>query len=281
MLQGIRHFRIVIDTSNGATSLIAPKFFERLRQQIIMLNNRPDGNFPSHVPNPMIESALHQAIHAVKQNKADLGIVFDGDGDRIRVIDETGKPVRSDVLFGILADYELSRKKFGIYYADLRVSKSVEELIGKRARFKRLPVGNPYFKVALQKKMSIMAGELSGHIMYKEHYGIDDGFFAALKLLQAMSKYGRLSSLARPFHKYFYSGEMNFKVNNKDEVIKKVMKRFKGCKVSRLDGITVEADDFWFNLRKSNTENLVRLVIETKSRSRMSELKTKLVQMLK
>lgn len=263
--------KIVIDFSNGAGAV--PKdVFDRLRIKNIKLNEKIDGRFPGHGPNPMLKENMRQLQREVKRKKADAGIIFDGDADRVRFVDEKGQVVPVDFVFVLLAKAALKNSKETRCYYDLRFSKVVEEEIKKAGGTpKMLRVGNPFYKKALMNG-GLIAGELSGHIMYHDNHDIDDALYASLKLLAILSKGNKFSELVKPLKRYFQSDEINIKVKDKKNVLKKIEKKYKKHKILKTDGISVYADDFWFNIRESQTEPLIRLRVEANTNQKLKKI---------
>lgn len=267
--------KIVIDYGNGVGSLAAKPFFDKTGFEVYHLYDEPKPNFPNHEPNPHVKENFNDLIEEVKKRKADLGIFFDGDADRAIPVDENGTELRGDVLIGILALDILQTYSGEKIYYDLRCSKTLEKEIKKAGGIPvAMKVGNPYYKEKLIKEGGALGAETSGHMMYKEHYCIDDGLYATIKLINIMLKTGKkLSELSKPFTKYAKTYEINITVSNKEDKLKKIEKIYsqKKAKISKIDGITVEFEDWWFNLRASNTQDLLRFNLEAKTKELMEE----------
>ncbi len=270
--------KATIDFSNGSGS-VPKKIFDLLKIKHRKMYDRIDGNFPHHECNPLKPAALIALKKAVVIEDSDVGIIFDGDADRVGFIDENGDVAEPDFIFILLAMHELEKKQ-GNFYHDLRFSKSVEENIPTAHK---LRVGNPFFKDALRNdKKSILAAELSGHIMYKEHYNIDDALYASLKLLQYLShRKEKLSKLIASLKKYYKSEEINLNVIDKDAALLKIEDIYSKYEIERIDGITVKGNGFWFNVRKSNTEPLIRVVIEADTEENLYRVREKLLSELR
>jgi len=267
--------KIIVDYGNGVGSISAKPFFERTGFKVISLYSEPKPDFPNHVPNPHEEKNFNDLIKEVKKRKADLGIFFDGDADRAIPVDENGVILRGDILIGILAlDILKQSKEKNIFY-DLRCTHSLPEEIKKAGGNPiAMKVGNPYYKEKLINEGGVLGAETSGHMMYKEHYCIDDGLYATVKLINIMLNTGKkLSELSSPFMKYFKTYEINIKTENKEEKLKMIEKTYskQGAKISKIDGITAEFNDWWFNVRPSNTEDLLRLNLEANTKKLMEE----------
>ncbi len=265
-----------VEFLNGVGSVTAKPFFDRMHLRPKLLHQKPDGKFPNGLPNPIKEENLEELKKTIKENNLDFGVAFDGDADRLVLVDERGSFIPPDFLFGLLMLEELKKKK-GTIYVDLRFSRGVIEVLKEHgANVIVLRVGNPFYKEALfNDSEAIGAAELSGHIMFKEHYNIDDGLFTLIKVLNiATNNDKRISDLLMPFYRYYRSEEINFKLNNDDEaerVINDLARKYKDGKQTTIDGLKVDYEDWWFSIRKSNTEPLVRLIIEAKSKRTLNE----------
>lgn len=260
----IKPFKVVIDAGSGMAGKVMPELSSKLAIEIIPLNFELDGNFPAHPSNVFEPGATDQISRAVKDKKADFGIIFDGDGDRVYLIDELGKFIRGDITLLLLAKYLLKRNPGkGIAY-NLICSKSVPEFIKKWAgKPIRTAVGVVEIRNGLLENDGIMGGELSGHYIFKDNFFLDSGFIAFLILLQIISQSNKkVSELVKELSSYAKSQELNFKVKDKEAIIKKFREQFSDGKQDYLDGLTVEYKDWWFNLRSSQTEPLLRLTIE-------------------
>jgi phosphomannomutase len=214
--------------------------------------------------------------------KADLGIFFDGDADRGIVIDEKGGIVYADFMVALLAQEALKKYPGEKVYYDLRFSKVVKEIIEKNGGVPvMMRVGNPFYKEKMLLEGGAIAGEFSGHIFTKEGMGIDDGLFAAIQVMNIMANKGKkLSELISPFHKYFATEEISMKVEDADSALKKVAEKYCDGSSLELDGVYIEYPDWWFSLRRSNTELVVRLRIEANSKNLMEEKKKEITKLL-
>ena len=257
---------VVIDCANGVGALPLG-VLERLGVRHTLLYHVPDGAFPNHGPDTLRLENLAALRAAVPRARADLGIMFDGDADRIAVVDEGGAPVPPEGLLLVLARDELARRRGTVFY-DLRMSRAVPDEIRKLGGTPAaLRVGNPFHKEALHRSADgLLAAELSGHIMFAEHYAIDDALYAALKLLAALARGGPpLSQRLAPLARYARSGEIRIETHAPEALIAEVRARYDDARIQEIDGITVEYPDWWFNLRASNTEPVAKLVIEAAS----------------
>lgn len=266
---------VVVDFSNGAGAA-AEKIFEKLKIKHKIICSKIDGSFPCHGPNPLIRGSTEMLGKAVRREKADLGIVFDGDADRVFFADEKGKFISTDYAFALLARDALRKRKGKVYY-DLRFSRTVAEEIQNTGGIPvMMRVGNHFYKEAL-KKEGVIAAEYSDHIMYRENHCIDDGLYAALKMAALVAASNqKLSELVCPLMRYYDSGEINFRVKNKDNVLRFIEKRYSDKIGMLLDGVSVYAKDYWFNVRKSNTQPLIRLKIEATNRKVLEQVSKRL-----
>ncbi|MBU2595438.1 phosphomannomutase/phosphoglucomutase [Patescibacteria group bacterium] len=281
---GIKKLKIVVDFGNGLGSISALPLYKELPIKIISLYPEPDGAYPNHPANPAEEENLADLKKEIIKKKADLGIAFDGDADRAFFIDEKGKTARADHLMAALSLYELKKRPKAKIYFDLRFSKIVPDIISK---FKGKPVvsrvGNPFYKEKLILEGGAFAAEMAGHFMFADFYGIDDGLFATLKVMKLICDENKpLSAILEPFQKgYFQSGEINIKTEKADKIINILKKEYSKAKINYLDGITIETPVFWFNLRPSNTEPLIRLNAEAKDKKILDREVKKIITLIK
>lgn len=270
----VKSFKIVIDASNGVMGKVIEGLKEKLPVEIISLNFTPDGNFPNHSPNPLAAGSGEQIRAKIKEEKADFGFMFDGDGDRVFLVSERGELVSADVTLMLLAKYLLEENPGTSIAYNAICSKAVPEFVTKWGGMPiRTSVGFVNVREALIKNKGLMGGELSGHYCFKNFFYMDSGILASLILLQAISRDGRkVSEMVKSFSPYFKASEINFTVDDKEKIIEKIKIEYASGRQDFLDGITVEHPDWWFNLRPSNTEPLLRLTIEANS-PEMLELK--------
>lgn len=272
-LSEITPLKIVIDASSGMAGKVISKIQDKLPVEIIPLNFEPDGNFPNHSPNPLLEGSTDQIREKIRKEKADLGFIFDGDADRIFLIDEEGCFMRGDVTLLLLAKYFLQKNPGMAIAYNAICSKAVPEFIKKwNGAPIRTKVGFVDVRAGLLKNNGIMGGELSGHYCFKDNYYMDSGMIAFLTLLQLISKDGRkVSEIVKELSPYVKGSEINFKIEDKDAIIEKIKQRYSDGKQDYLDGVTVEYKDWWFNVRPSNTEPLLRLTIEADTQELLSQ----------
>lgn len=271
----LKSMKIAIDNGNGMAGAILPSLFKELPTlKIIPLYFEPDGTFPNHEANPLKEETLNKLKETIKNEKADMGIAFDGDGDRIFFLNKEAKRISADLITALIAEDYLKKHPGASILYDPRSSKIVKEAIeflGGTAIMSK--VGHAFFKKAMRENDAIFGGELSGHYYFKDFFSADSGIFAMLKVLSIISESRKnIDELIKPFQKYFHSGEINFNVKNQKKVIEKIKGKYKDAKkIFDFDGTTIEYDDWWFNLRPSNTENLLRLNLEAKTENLMKE----------
>lgn len=265
--------KIAVDCSNGMASLLIKDI---LGDDVIYINDTLDGTFPNHEPNPLDPTNCEQLQKVVVENKCDLGIIFDGDADRVMFIDEKGGYIPADHLMGVLGEKMLEFDGEKIAVVDIRTSKSTSEFLEKLGyQVIMWKVGHVHAKAKLRETGAVFGGELAGHYYFKEFNNCDSGMFAmimVLNLLKEKSEKGiTLSALLEKIVKYQSSGEINFKVENKDEVIDILRNIYSkdATKVFDIDGYRIEFDSWWFGVRKSNTEPYLRLVAEASTKDEL------------
>jgi phosphomannomutase len=263
-----RPLKVVVDGGNGMAGPMVGPLLERLGLELITTYWTPDGDFPDHEPNPLLEENRRLIIEKVKDSGADLGIAWDGDGDRCFFIDETGAFVDGDFLTALLAESLLSKASGpgeAILY-DVRASRAVPDTVTSAGGVPYVNrVGHAFFKTRMRKEGSLFGGEVSGHYYFRDFYCADSGTIPALLVLELLAREGRsLSQLLAPFHeRYFISGEINSEVADPPAKIEQIAARFSDARQSRLDGISIDYEDWHFNVRASNTEPLLRLCLES------------------
>ncbi len=266
--------RVAIDAGNGMGGAVLPKLLAKLPWlDAVPLYFEPDGTFPNHEANPLKVETLRDLTRAVKENKCALGVAFDGDADRVGFEDETGEPVPGDILTAFFATELLKRDPGGKVLYDIRSSWSVPEAVAAAGGVSEpSKVGHANIKKAMRGNGAIFAGELSMHFYFKDVWNCESGDLAMLLLLKAVAASGKsFSALWKPLRKYAHSEEINFEVEDKAGVIARLTEAYKpkSSSFSDLDGIRIEfrdpaapATDWWFNVRASNTEPLLRLNVE-------------------
>lgn len=273
---------IAVDCSNGMTSLIIKDILGTSPHYIF---DTLDGTFPNHEPNPLDEKNAADLKRAVGESKCDAGVIYDGDGDRVVFVDEKGRFVPPDIMIAVIGMYYLEREKGNVLY-DIRTSKAVSEYITKLGGTPHMwKVGHAFAKVRLRELKGIFGGELAGHYYFRDFFNCDSGIFAsltALDVINGLKKEGRLfSELIDSIRKYPNSGEINFRIEQKAEAMEKLKNELtqKESPIAfyDFDGYRIEFKDWWFNVRMSNTEPYLRLVVEANSEAllekKLSELK--------
>ncbi|MCW2973777.1 MAG: phosphomannomutase/phosphoglucomutase [Thermoleophilia bacterium] len=262
----IRPLKVVVDGGNGVGARLALPLLERLPLELHVYNDEPDGTFPNHEPNPLLEENRQFIIGKVKEHGADLGIAFDGDADRCFFVDDTGAFVDGDFITAVLAELTLRREPGSKILYDVRASRAVADMIeaaGGTAIASR--VGHAFIKARIRKEDAAFAGEISGHYYFRGFHGVDTGVVPALMVLQLVSESGGgLSDLIDPIRaKYFISGEINSKVDDVPIKLQQLKETYADARITHVDGVSVDYDDWHFNVRPSNTEPLLRLNLES------------------
>ncbi len=262
----IKPLTVVVDAGNGVMGAFLPALFSKLPCEVIPLFFEPDGNFPNHEANPIKEENMRDLVAKVKEVGADLGVAFDGDGDRSMHVDELGNIIPADFITALLAGEMLERDPGATIFYDLRSSKVVKEEIERLGGVAKMcRVGHSFIKAMMREDHAIFAGELSGHFYFRELHYTDNAEMAMISVLSVISKSGKkLSELIAPFKKYFATGEINFVVEDAAKAMEKVENEFKdqAREVLHLDGLSMIFDKYWFNIRASNTEPVLRLNLE-------------------
>ena len=269
--------RYAIDCSNGMASILVHELFPNA----VIINDTLDGTFPNHSPNPLKAEAREQIAALVREKKLDCGVIFDGDADRCMFVDERGEFVQPDYLIPIVARASRISSGSRIIH-DVRTSRgAIEELRRMGCEPVMVPVGHAFAKPILRKIGAVCGGELAGHYYFSEFHGCDSGVLAALRILGEVAKAkadGKtFSELMRPISGvYANSGEMNFKVSDKDAAIGRVLAAAAAklpAEISRseIDGIRIEYAEGWVNIRKSNTEPYLRLIVECDGAERLKD----------
>ncbi|MEI6150290.1 MAG: phosphomannomutase/phosphoglucomutase, partial [bacterium] len=237
---------------------------------------------PNHEANPLKVETLEALQETVRKGRFDFGVAFDGDADRAGFVDEKGNVVPMDMITALIAVSVLEKEK-GVIFYDLRSSWSVKEVIREAGGTPMMSrVGHAFIKQQMRAENALFAGELSGHYYFRDNYTTESSAMAVLYIANAITKKGKtLSELIKPFHRYVASGEINSEVHDPAAVLTTIRRQFKDGKVIELDGVTIEYADWWFNVRCSNTEPLVRLNIEAKTRAMMETRRDELLNLIR
>lgn len=277
-LSDIRPLKIVIDAGNGMAGHTAPAVFARLNCDVIPLYYELDGTFPNHEANPIDAKNLKDLQKAVKKHKADIGLAFDGDADRCFLVDENGDLVNPSTLTALIASRELAKSPGANIIYNLISSRAVVEIVeengGKAIRSR---VGHSYIKKLMAETGAVFGGEHSGHFYFKDFWRADSGMLAALHAIAALGEVSTsLSKILKPYCRYVASGEINSEVSDAQSAMNEISEKFgtaAGNEIDNLDGLTVNGDTWWFNVRASNTEPLLRLNVEAKTQARMEKIR--------
>jgi len=278
-----RKLKVVIDAGNGMAGFTAPAVMERLNIDLIPMYFELDGNFPNHEANPIEAKNLKDLQKRVKKEKADIGLAFDGDADRCFLINEKGELVNPSALTSLIAVHQLKTKPGSTIIYNLISSKAVSEVIAENGGIGvRSRVGHSYIKSLMAESGAIFGGEHSGHFYFSNFWRADSGMLAALyALTELMATKNTLSELLKPFNRYVASGEINSKVKDAEKSIELIRKKY--CDkylVDELDGLTITADNWWFNLRPSNTEPLLRLNVEADTEKEMVKIRDTVLSLI-
>jgi phosphomannomutase len=279
--QGARRLRVVVDAANGMGTLYKP-ILEALGIELIPLYFELDGTFPNHEANPLKLENLLDLAAAVRQHGADLGVSFDGDADRSAFIDETGEPVGSDLTTALIGGELLSREPGKAVLYDLRSSRAVAEYIREKGGIPvRERVGHSFMKATMRKMDSIFGGELAGHYYFRDTFTADCAILAVVEILNLLWHSGQpLSALVAPLMRYAKTPEINFQVEDKQGKMDALARRYGDAEIDYLDGITIQYPEWWCNVRPSNTEPYLRLVLEAATPELLEEKQRELVGQL-
>ena len=280
----LKPLKIAVDAGNGMAGKIFPELEPYVPFDVHEMFFELDGTFPNHIANPLEPKNLVDIKKAISAYSCDAGIAFDGDGDRAVLIDETGEALTGTVLTALLADYFLQKNPGAtILYNAICGKAAVNTIENNGGKAIRTKVGHSYIKADMRKHAAVMAGEHSGHYYFKDNYYADSGLIAAVIGLYVLSTSGKtLSALAAPYRRaYVQIPETNFEVTNKEAVLLDIKTAYAGKKIDELDGITVQFDSGWFNVRASNTEPLLRLNAEAKTQQELDAMVKKVTKIIK
>ncbi len=278
----MRPFTVAVDAANGMAGVVVPAVFDRLPVRLVPLYFELDGSFPNHPADPIQPSNLKDLQRAVLAEGADVGLAFDGDADRVFLVDEKAEPVSGSLTTALVARRILERNPGATIVHNVICSRVVPEVIaeggGKAVKSR---VGHSFIKQLMAETNAVFGGEHSGHYYFKDNFRADSGILAALYVLETMSAQGKpLSELLAPLRRYSASGEINVTVDDQQAVIDRIEKAFPAGTVDRTDGLTVSFEDWWFNVRPSNTEPLLRLNVEASDEQVMVQKRDELVRMI-
>jgi len=262
----VKPLRVVVDGGNGMAGPMVGPLLRRLGLDLVETYWTPDGNFPDHEPNPLLPENRDFIMKAVVKEGADLGIAWDGDADRCFFIDDKGQFVDGDFLTALMSESMLRKEPGATVLYDVRASRAVAdtaERLGGKALMNR--VGHAFFKTRMRAEHAVFGGEVSGHYYFRDFYCADSGTIPALLILEQLSEQEKsMSELLEPFRsRYFISGEINTEVDDPAAKLEELAERYSDARITRLDGVSIDYDDWHFNVRPSNTEPLLRLCLES------------------
>jgi len=276
-----KRLKVVVDAANGMGTLYKP-ILEAVGIDLIPLYFELDGSFPNHEANPLKEENLHDLMRLVKSTGADLGVAFDGDADRAAFVDERGEAIGSDLMTGLIAGELLGRDPGKAVLYDLRSSRAVHEYIQEHGGIPvRERVGHSFMKATLRQRDGIFGGELAGHYYFRDHYYADCALLTVIEALNLLRETGKpMSRLVQPLRRYAKSPEINFEVEDKQGKIDELARRYSDARIDYLDGITFQYPTWWANVRPSNTEPFLRLVLEASTQEELDRRRGELIGLL-
>ena len=281
----VRRAKVVLDGGNGMAGPMIGPLLDDLPLEQVRTYWTPDGNFPDHEPNPLLEENRRFVVEKVREEQAELGIAWDGDADRCFFIDDTGEFVAGDFLTALLAESILRKEPGAHILYDVRASRAVADVVeGAGGTAHRNRVGHAFFKTRMRDEGAAFGGEVSGHYYFRDFYCADSGTIPALLILELLSVEGkRMSELLAPLReRYFISGEINSEVEDQEAKMADIKDRYADGEITELDGVSVDYDDWHFNVRPSNTEPLLRLTLESLvSREHMEQKRDELLEMIR
>jgi phosphomannomutase len=283
----IRPLRVVVDAANGMAGVMLPPVLERLPQlDVVRCYFEPDGTFPNHEPNPLLPENRAFIVGKTMEEGADLGVAFDGDADRCFFVDDTGEFVPGDFATALLAEAMLAKEPGAKVIYDVRASWAVPETIERAGGVPLVNrVGHAFIKQRMRKEDAAFAGEVSAHYYFRDFSQADSGVVPFLLVLELLSRTGRrLSELLAPYReRFFLTGEINTPVEDVPLKLQELKERYaaEGARVSHLDGISIDFDDWHFNVRPSNTEPLLRLNLEAVSPELMAQKRDEVLELIR
>jgi phosphomannomutase len=283
-VDAVKPLRVVIDAANGMAGVMLPPVLEHLPVDAVRWYFEPDGSFPNHEPNPLLPENREFIVRQVMEEGADLGVAFDGDADRCFFVDDTGEFVPGDFITALFAKSILEREPGAKILYDVRASWAVPETIERAGGIPLVNrVGHAFFKHRMREEGAVFGGEVSGHYYFRDFSQADSGVIPFLLMLELVSKRGRLSEILKPYReRYFLTGELNTPVPDVALKLQELKARFGDeGKVSHLDGLSVDADDWHMNVRPSNTEPLLRLNLEALSPDVMERKRDEVLEVIR
>jgi len=282
-VEAMRPLTVVADTANGMGGLVVPPVFERLPMTLVHLYPELDGTFPNHPADPIDPENLRDLQREVIARGADVGLAFDGDADRVFLVDERAEGVSGSDVTALVAAVILDRNPGETVVHNLICSWAVPEVIREHGGVPvRTRVGHSFIKQIMAETGAIFGGEHSGHYYFRENYRADSGLIAAVVVLEQLSRADApLSQVLAPFRRYRASGEINSRVLDQGGKIEEIARAYADGREDRLDGLTVEFEDWWFNVRPSNTEPLLRLNVEARNDELLGEKTAELLELIR
>jgi phosphomannomutase len=280
----IRPLRVVIDAANGMAGVMLPPVLERLPIDAVTCYFEPDGTFPNHEPNPLLPENREFIVRKTRDEGADLGVAYDGDADRCFFVDDSGEFVPGDFVTALLAEWILQKEGGGNVIYDVRASRAVPETIERAGGVPLMNrVGHAYIKHRMRKDDAVFGGEVSAHYYFRDFVQADSGVVPFLLLLELISQRGqKLSEILAPYReRFFLTGEINTPVADVALKLQEIEERYASGQVTHLDGISVDYDDWHFNVRPSNTEPLLRLNLEAMSEQLMEEKRDEVLDLIR
>lgn len=281
--QKIKPFKIVIDAGNGIAGKVLPELFSHLPCKIIPMFFELDGSFPNHPPSPIEPENIAPLRKKVLEEKADLGAAFDGDADRMFLVDEKASSLGGDVVTALVAKNLLKKEKGATILYNVPCSRTVPEIIRQNGgKAIRTPVGHALIKPLMKENNAVFGGEHSGHFYFRKNFYADSGLIALLVCLELLSEGNKpLSQLVSSIDPYYRTGEINSQVEDIPNKLKQIESYYRDAKLDHLDGLTVEYVDWWFNLRPSNTEPLIRLNLEANSKELLEQKRSEVLNLIR
>ena len=284
--EGLRPLKLVVDAGNGMAGKMLPPIFERLPFEYVPMYFELDGSFPNHPPNPIEPENIEELQERIVAEGADFGVAFDGDADRCFVVDEKGVTISGDLLAALVAKNVLEKEPGATILYSAVCSKAFPELVEREGgRAIRTQAGHSIIKPQMRENNAAFGGEHSGHFYFRDNYFADSGIIAMLTVAELVARQdGPLSDLLAPIDPYVRSGEINSEVEDQEAALGKVEEYYAqrgDPKIDHLDGLTVDSGDWWFNLRPSNTEPLLRLNVEASDRETMEERRDELLDLIR
>jgi phosphomannomutase len=280
----IKPLKVVMDAANGMAGTMLPPVLERLPIETVRCYFEPDGTFPNHEPNPLLPENREFIVQETLEEGADLGVAFDGDADRCFFVDDTGEFVPGDFVTALFAESVLQKEPGAKIIYDVRASRAVPDRIEREGGVALMNrVGHAFIKARMRKEDAAFAGEVSGHYYFRDFSQADSGVVPFLLMLELISKKGRrLSEILAPLREqYFITGELNTPVPDVALKLQELKERYADGRVSHLDGISVDYDDWHFNVRPSNTEPLLRLNLEATSEELMAQKRDEVLEVIR